>query len=873
MIAKNRLLLVLSSLLILSSCNSGGNPGQSSSNGGGTSGDSQSSTNPDSSSSSSEELTADGPISAKNVYNKLAIMGQKLVYSYTSISSSGKVEYTDVYNNDYVLCNPDKMAYVLIDNPFGEGKMVYTLPTDQKDSNGNTKLELGTAYAKKNALTGAVEGYYSTLYHWNYMALFDTYRGEDALFDVSAIRKKRGVDGVYLTTNEYILKILGFLSGYSKYISAQFEQADFFYDSEDNLCFYLYIKEDSSSDDDWSNPDAYKTGETTENTSTLPFLPSKLESSLEYAGGGIFKDVGTARSREIDNFLASDAEVKTKQTTKPNEGADALFLKENYSALTSYHFDFYDEKKADVDFGKVYFDYNDSAFRRDQVSASGATISEQIRKDEYGYAYQEYLGSSNQVEKKLTDNPFANYYSPKTGFDLDGFRKVEGKDYYLYYGLNHYKLFKSLTMAPMDDSEFGIQRIEAKLNSDSNFVTLKFISTLGYYKVDSFTSYFGRLIYETTIATSPREIASPAPLASDEETNSFKGAFDRLSDHTKAIKTVAKEQYKSSTSDAETVTTYYTDSIVYHERSRTEMNGNATRYGYGYYLSEDGVVYFSSNKDSKTNQMVYKVKSAPSKEVSIFDYWVPNNAKAEAFTLDKNATTPTLKIRQGILYPQYSLPYCGKNIWMGSDIGPDQMGDISLTLSNDKKEIKSLNYNFTYTNSFFGIYDAGNGYVNFFYEETSPSEVALPEGLLEGVKEAAKTKYMEPTKWSECKSNNLSYMQKVFGNYFEGTDLTIDDIPYLYDPFLETNWNVYNDPTPSAPAKARVWLWASGFSGDGDVNNFLIRYKALLAKTEGYEHYIFEDAVGRRYDAYKNGKLDIVVNKDLTQGLYITKIA
>ena len=836
---KKSVLLILALPFLLTGC---GDQGDSKGSGSSVSGsnDSGSST----SDTSSSLYPADEDLSAKGIYRRLTRISTSSNYTFESVSDRGASEYEDVYNESYIIKNADLMGYVLLSNTVEGGKGVYTVPLDRTDESGKRVLSLGTAYAKRDPYSGAAIGIESDLRSFDYLRLFDEYKGQGSLIPQSAIRKKKGRDDVYVSNNEYLLAILGRLTGYSNYISVTYEQVDFFFDEENNLGFYLYSKNDDDSGFDEANPALYEKEETT--ATDFP-IPSSFESALHYCTGGILKNIGTSSDADFDKFLTEDLDCTISQTPLSTNAEALIVNEEGYSCDTSFGFEYYKGLEEYRDFGTVSFDYTDSRMRRSAQNEKGKSV-EIIAKDDMDYAYQEYLGGSNEIEKIPTDTPYQYFYSPDSGWDLNGFRKVEGKDYYLYYGYDHFNLFKGLTQGSISSSDFGIQRIEARVNDKGEINEFTFVSTLGYYQVDSFTSLFGRFVYHTTVLETPRVIGSPTPLSATSDTPAIEAMVNKTTDGNTAIKTVAQEAYQSVVGTIPTVTSYYDKDVVYHERL---ANGKKT--GYGYYKTAAGLVNFVASYD-EDGVLVVEPKSAP-REDTVLNHWVPMETSPLALEYDDEGTG--LVAREDIYFLSYSAPYVGHDYYGASSINPEQMGNARYVLSTDKTSIASFTYDFAYSNDVFGIYDAGSGKVDFYYDE----EAALPNDLL--TKLAAMPFFDEPTSWSECTSKNKAAIVKMFETYFKDTGITLEDIPYFYDPILDDGWAAY-----TGNGFASVWI--GGWNGDGDVNGIFTNWKATLTAA-GFEHFVYEDYVHRKFDAYKKDGLYVVVNNDLNQGIYFYK--
>ena len=815
------------------------------------SGSSSSASPSDSSSSTSDEEA----FSAKGIYNRLGRISASMNYSFSSINEKGTIDYKDVYTEKYILNNSDLMGYVLLDNAPTGTKGVYTVPLDKKDSNGNYVLELGSAYAKRNALSGAVTGIVDDLRSFDYMRLFNDFKGQGSLIPMSAIRKKAGRKDVYVSTNEYLLAMLGYVTSYSKYItSVEYNQVDFFYDADGNLGFYLYSKDEGGVDFDDANPDIYATDSAVTETE-LP-NPVSLEKEFHYCAGGLIKDIGTAFDKQFEEFIENNADCRISTTEAPKNAESLIFQDAGYSCDTAYKFEYYQDKEPVRDFGSIAFDFTDTKMKRVLTYATGKQSVEIIGKDDMDYAYQEYLGGSNTIERITTDTPYEYFYQPSSGWDLNGFRKVEGKDYYLYYGADHYNLYKGLTQGPLDSSNFGIQRIEARTDSQGHFNSFKFVSTLGYYALDANTTLFGHFVFETSILNTPRTIGQPTPLAPDSDTPAISKILGKITDGNTAIKTVASEAYASTTSTVPVITSYYSDKVVYHERLTIDYDKKQVKTGYGYFSTENGLVYFETSYDENGNILV-TAKSAPTNE-TIKEHWVPLTTSPNAVKFDEEKKN--LVAKDGVDFFAYSTPYIGNDYYVGANISPDQIGNSRYTLSEDGTSVTSLQYAFSYSNDVFGVYDAGTGHVDFSYGE----DAALPTGLMDGLN--AMGSFTNPTSWRESRSKNKNAIIKMFEEFFDGTGVTVDDIPYYYDPILDEKWAAYKSKTPEY-----VSVWAGGYNGDGDVNGIFENYKALLV-SKGFTHFVYSDYAHRKFDAYEKGGLYVVVNTDLTQGIYFYKV-
>lgn len=838
---KKMLLLTLAFPLILAGCD---NNDVGSSN---TKSDSLDSTN-----SSDSSSLPDESFSANGIYNRLSRISASMNYSYSSINEKGKMDYTDVYTEKYILNNPDLMGYVLLDNAPTGTKGVYTVPLDKKDKDGNYVLELGSAYATRNSLTGAVTGIADSLRSFDYFRLFNDFKGQGSLIPKSAIRKKAGRKDVYISTNEYLLALLGRVTSYSKYItSVSYNQVDFFYDQDENLGFYLYSKDEDGVDLDGANPDLYPADTV---KSDLP-NPVSLEKEFHYCAGGIIKNIGTSFNKQFEEFLENNADCRISTSETPKTAESLIFQDAGYSCDTSYTFEYYQDKEPVRDFGSIAFDFTDTKMKRVLTSSSGKQSVEIIGKDDMDYAYQEYLGGTNTIERITTDTPYEYFYQPSSGWDLSGFRKVEGKDYYLYYGADHYNLYKGLTQGPLDSSSFGIQRIEARIDSEGRFNSFKFVSTLGYYALDANTTLFGHFVFETSILNTPRSIGAPMPLEANSDTPAITNILSKITNGNTAIKTVASEAYASTTSTVPVITSYYNDKVVYHERQTLNSDKTVIKTGYGYFQSADGLVYFETSYD-ENGAISVQAKSAPTSE-TLKDHWVPLTTSPNALRYDEEKKN--LVARDGVDFFAYSTPYIGNDYYIGANISPDLIGNAKYALTEDGDSIASLQYAFSYSNDVFGIYDAGTGHVDFSYGE----DATLPAGLMDGLN--AMGSFTNPTSWKDSHSKNQKAILKMFEEFFDGTGISVDDIPYYYDPILDENWAAYKSKTPEYAS-----VWVGGYNGDGDVNGIFKNYKALLL-TKGFTHFVYSDYANRKFDAYEKGGLYIVVNRDLTQGIYFYK--
>ncbi len=805
-----------------------------------------------SASSSSDSSTPDESFSALGIYNRLGRISASMNYSFSSLNEKGKMDYTDVYTEKYILNNPDLMGYVLLDNAPTGTKGVYTVPIDKKDANGNYVLELGSAYATRNSLSGAVTGIEDNLRSFDYFRLFNDFKGQEGLIPKSAIRKKAGRKDVYVSTNEYLLAMLGYVTSYSRYFtSVSYKQVDFFYDNEENLGFYLYSKDEDDVDLDGANTDLYPA-----DTTKSDFLnPISLEKDLHYCAGGLITNIGTSSNKDFEEFMENNPDCRISTTETPKKAEELLFQDAGYSCDTTYTFEYYQNKEPVRDFGTIAFDFTDTKMKRVMTSSTGKESVEIIGKDEMGYAYQEYLGGTNTAERITTDTPYEYFYQPNSGWDLNGFRKVEGKDYYLYYGADHYTLYKGLTQGPLSSSDFGIQRIEARVDSQGRFSSFKFVSTLGYYALDANTTLFGHFVFNTTILDTPRAIGTPTPLAADADTPAIADILSKITNGSVAIKTVASEAYNSTVSAVPVITSYYDDKVVYHERATTDSKKNVTKTGYGYFSTADGLVYFEASYD-EAGAIYVEPKSAPMNE-TIKDHWVPLTTSPNALCYDEGRKA--LIAKDAVDFFAYSTPYIGNGYYTGANITPDQIGKAKYVLSADGSSIASFEYAFSYSNDVFGVYDAGSGHVDFSYGE----EASLPEGLMDGLN--AMGSFTNPTSWSESRSKNKSAILKMFNTFFEGTAISVSDIPYCYDPILDEKWSAYTSKNPEFAS-----VWVGGYNGDGDVNGIFENYKALLLE-KGFDHFIYSNYSNRKFDAYQKDGLYVVVNRDLTQGIYFYK--
>lgn len=606
--------------------------------------------------------------------------------------------------------------------------------------------------------------------------------------------------GFYSSTSSYIAipytgRFSSVADGNSSTASSRPAAVSYGYDEEGNFTASVYLTDD---DGNYYIPDG---------------------------GTGTFKNIGSTTDIDYEDFLSNGLGYVSKKALSHSQVSN--IVNSAYSSTTTVTT--YTEVAGTVTPSNpytYYLDYDGNYLRTyNEDDLEGNLYARQ----EDGSADYILLTGDNVVTHYDNGDSWLDWAFAYEWMDPNAWRYVSSTGTYHYYGYNAGKIYVALTgtAVPAYDTSTSFSIVSLDLTVTNGKVshvealtsTLSGASTSGTQYIYCKT--------EIEIEDTVREIDAPVAFERDDSYESVKAAFDKNNDMSNTFQTCTIENFSGMRDTALHHYVTYNSQVVLHDEVLTQSSTTREEI-YGYYLRENvGIIQFEMDATSGEVTAV-----APAVEATdLSDYWGFITASPDIMTWNSARTGFELKGNVHLL-PSYFPTISGED--SGEE---DSVTDLTITMG-DNDQIESIDY---MAGADFGSYGSANleGTIQYDWDAT------LPEGLL--TKLEAMEEFIAPTSWSGCVSYSRmsTYMNSFLAalNSETGESYTVDDLPYLYNSYLE-NYGSY--AFSSYYSSYSGYFYISSYNSD-DPSGYIASYIEMLEGL-GYTTY-----TGSRYTYYVLG--------------------
>lgn len=397
--------------------------------------------------------------------------------------------------------------------------------------------------------------------------------------------------------------------------------------------------------------------------------------------------------------------------------------------------------------------------------------------------------------------------------ELSAFRLVdEQKGQYQYFGFNGEEIYKNFSYIDVNSAPESIY-----LTATDNDLTLTATFPEMGMQSGNTIQYFKIQIVSTLV--SDRKIPVLTPL---EESNSeLQPKIDALNGTHNFI----ANAYDTRTNEREK-NTYLIDNLLIFEQKELTFSGTVSSYITGYKKESDGIQRFLIDKDG-----IAKKNGQIKSDVSLSDY-VGMNVSPSIFNKTDDMTYE--------LDPLV-LKTVSDSLILGNE--SDNLVTDSLKMKVDGKHITQITYDYDD-----GLFQQGSEIVNYSYEN-----LKIPQDILTKIDQMPD--FIEPVSWKDESVEIYEKLVDLFG------EAIADTIPYIYDEETYCQFE-------STYLYDMITISSSSETVDDD--KFYTAYKELLV-SQGYELDLTPDLPGA--EIYTKGNVEIRLAKDLTGGIFISKLA
>ncbi len=444
--------------------------------------------------------------------------------------------------------------------------------------------------------------------------------------------------------------------------------------------------------------------------------------------------------------------------------------------------------------------------------------TEQYFQNKEGKILKEGIDALNQVSTM----PLGEYYIFNQEYplaydalieELSAFRLIDEQNgQYQYFGFNCENIYKSFSYIDVNSKPESIY-LTIKEND------FKLIATFPEMSVQSGNTiqYFKIQVISTLV--SDRTIPTLAPLP--EANNELQVKINNLD----GTKNFIAHSYDTRTTEREK-NTYLIDDLLIFEHKELNFSGTVSSYITGYKKEDGGIQRFLIDKNGVAKKNGYlKI------DKSLFDY-IGMNVSPSIFTKIDDAT---YKLNSLVLKT------VSNSLILGNE--SDNLVTDSLKMTVDDNHITQITYDYDD-----GLFQQGSEIVNYSYEN-----LKIPQEISDKIDQM--TDFIEPTSWKDESIEIYDKLVDLFG------EETANTIPYLYDEETYCQFEstyLYDTITISSTSETV------------DDNKFYTEYKNILVE-QGYELDLTPDLPGA--EIYTKNNVEIRLAKDLTGGLFISKLA